>query len=82
MDIDDWMVKGKQDLPTVTPDWLPVATLDELTPQGLRRLAPSPTDVAPATSWHRLRGPDDLSRLDPRLEGWEATRALLPQRSG
>ena len=64
------------------PDWLPVATLDELTPQGLRRLAPSPTDVAPATSWHRLRGPDDLSRLDPRLEGWEATRALLPQRSG
>jgi hypothetical protein len=61
-------------------DWLPDATLDELTPQALRRYAPRATDVAPATGWHRLRSPADLARLDPRLEGWDATRALLSSR--
>jgi hypothetical protein len=59
------------------PTWLPAVELDELTPQSLRRLAPRPTDVAPAPGWHRMRGPDDLARLDPGLEGWDATRALL-----
>jgi hypothetical protein len=59
------------------PSWLPATELDQLTPQALRRLAPSPTDVAPAPAWHRMRGPDDLARLDPGLEGWDATRALL-----
>lgn len=59
------------------PDWIPAATLDAMTPQSLRKLAPAITDVAPATSWHRLRTPQDLSRLDPRLEGWDNTRALL-----
>lgn len=59
------------------PGWLPSAGLDGLTPQSLRRLAPALTDVAPAPGWHRLRSPDDLARLDPRLEGWDATRALL-----
>jgi hypothetical protein len=59
------------------PEWLPTAGLDDLTPQALRRPAPQPSDVAAATGWHRLRGPADLARLDPRLEGWEATRALL-----
>ena len=36
-----------------------------------------------APAWHRLRSPDDLARLDPGLEGWEQTRALLarPARS-
>jgi hypothetical protein len=60
------------------PGWLPALELDQLTPQSLRRLAPRPTDVAPAPAWHRLRGPDDVARLDPGLEGWDATRALLP----
>jgi hypothetical protein len=59
------------------PRWLPAVPLDDLTPQSLRRYAPEITDVAPATGWHRLRGPTDLARLDPRLEGWDATRALL-----
>jgi hypothetical protein len=59
------------------PGWLPAVRLDDLTPQSLRRYAPEITDVAPATGWHRLRGPLDLARLDPRLEGWDATRALL-----
>jgi hypothetical protein len=57
--------------------WLLSVGLDELTPQSLRRLAPTITDVAPAPGWHRLRSPADLVRLDPRLEGWDATRALL-----
>jgi hypothetical protein len=30
-----------------------------------------------APAWHRLRRPDDLAYLDPGLEGWEQTRALL-----
>jgi hypothetical protein len=57
--------------------WLPAVGLDDLTPQSLRRLAPHITDVAPAPGWHRLRSPTDLARLDPRLEGWDATRSLL-----
>jgi hypothetical protein len=59
------------------PAWLPAATLDDLSPQTLRRHAPQASDVAAATGWHRLQGPADLARLDERLEGWEATRALL-----
>lgn len=59
------------------PPWLPAAMLDDLTPLALRRLANQHTDVAPAPGWHRLRSADDLRRLDPRLEGWDATRALL-----
>jgi hypothetical protein len=59
------------------PGWLPSATLDALSPQSLRRRAPTVTDVAPAPGWHRLRTPEDLARLDLRLEGWDATRALL-----
>jgi hypothetical protein len=62
------------------PGWLPAVPLDELTPQSLRRRAPAVTEVAPASGWHRLRGPGDLARLDPRLEGWDATRALLSGR--
>lgn len=27
--------------------------------------------------WHRIRTPADVARLDPGLEGWDATRALL-----
>jgi hypothetical protein len=59
------------------PWWLPAEELDQLTPQSLRRLAPRPMDVAPAPAWHRMRGPADLARLDPGLEGWDATRAIL-----
>jgi hypothetical protein len=63
------------------PSWLPAAGLHELTPQDLRRLAPASVDVAPAPGWHRLRAPEDLARLDPGLEGWDATRALLEGRA-
>jgi hypothetical protein len=59
------------------PSWLPATTLDTPTPQSLRTLSPQVTDVAPANGWHRLGRVEDLGRLDPRLEGWDATRSLL-----
>ena len=43
--------------------------LDEIKP---RRLA-----VAIGPGWHRLRSAGDIARLDPGLEGWDATRAIL-----
>ena len=64
------------------PGWLPDGiTLD--TPDAVDRVrgaAPSRRDFAVAASWRRLRTPGDLARLDPGLEGWETTRALLAGR--
>jgi hypothetical protein len=62
-------------LPAV--DWLP-ARLDLAGDvESLRPHAPRPGRVGVAPGWHRLTGHEALSRLDPALEGWEATRALL-----
>lgn len=61
------------------PGWWPAA-LDLDTPDALDRLraaAPDPGDLAVAPAWRRLRVPLDVAGLDPALEGWEATRALL-----
>ncbi|MFF0264202.1 DUF2064 domain-containing protein [Kribbella sp. NPDC004536] len=33
--------------------------------------------VAVGPGWHRLRSNADLARLDPGLEGWDATRSIL-----
>jgi len=61
------------------PAWLPVdVDLDE--PYAVERLkaaAPRPGDVVLTPAWRRLRRREDLAALDPDLEGWEATRALL-----
>ncbi|TWD74815.1 uncharacterized protein DUF2064 [Kribbella amoyensis] len=46
-----------------------LATLDEHKP---RRHA-----VALGPGWHRLRSAADIARLDPGLEGWDATRSQL-----
>ncbi len=43
----------------------------------LRGQAPGPRMVATGPGWHRLRKPFDVGRLDPGLEGWDNTRALL-----
>ena len=59
------------------PDWLVDHDLDTATAQLLRRPAPSPGDVSSTPEWRRLRGPAELAALDPALEGWENTRALL-----
>ncbi|GAA1534817.1 hypothetical protein GCM10009678_16450 [Actinomadura kijaniata] len=65
--------------------WLATAldrvTLD--TPDALARLraaAPRPGLVPQGPGWHRLRAPEDVRLLDPGLEGWETTRALLAGR--
>ncbi|MEV4518952.1 hypothetical protein AB0J77_01875 [Micromonospora tulbaghiae] len=62
------------------PAWLPALDLDTTEPAEVRRAAPSPGDVAVTAGWHRMRGPADLAALDPAVEGWEATRALLSGR--
>ncbi|MFF5175441.1 hypothetical protein ACFY3U_22815 [Micromonospora sp. NPDC000089] len=62
------------------PGWLPPVDLEATVPADVRRAAPAPGDVAVTAGWHRLRGPADLAALDPAVEGWEATRALLTGR--
>lgn len=47
----------------------PLADLDKLKP---RRHA-----IGIGPGWHRLRSAADIARLDPGLEGWDATRSLL-----
>lgn len=59
------------------PDWLADHDLDSATPMLLRKGAPRPGDVESTPEWRRIRGPADLATLDPALEGWESTRALL-----
>jgi hypothetical protein len=59
------------------PDWLPPADLDGLSIPRLLAAAPEGRLVARTAGWHRLTDPAQLARLDPSLEGWEATRALL-----
>lgn len=62
------------------PPWLPDLDLDGGSPAALRAVAPGLADVAVTPAWRRLRGPADLATLDPAVEGWEATRALLSGR--
>jgi hypothetical protein len=59
------------------PDWLVDCDLDTGSATLLRKTAPKPGDVVSAPEWRRLRGAADLSTLDPALEGWDTTRALL-----
>ncbi len=58
------------------PDWLPPLDLSA-EPAQVRAAAPQPALVGAGTGWHRLTGPDGLTRLDPGLEGWARTRELL-----
>ncbi|WP_026212347.1 hypothetical protein [Longispora albida] len=45
---------------------------------GELSFADNPPEGAVVTAgWHRLGSPEGLGRLDPALEGWEATRLLL-----
>lgn len=59
------------------PDWLPDLDLDQGSVPALRAAADSRLQIAIAPGWRRLRGPADLSTLDPAVEGWDATRTLL-----
>ena len=64
------------------PGWLPDLDGEHDDATQARKAAPTPSEVTSTPGWHRQRGPDDLRRLDPALEGWEATRALLTAGSG
>jgi hypothetical protein len=44
--------------------------------RALGRVAPRRA-LNVGSGWHRLRRPEDVVRLDPGLEGWDATRTLL-----
>jgi hypothetical protein len=59
------------------PDWLPAFDLDGGSLAELRAAAPRGPDVGSSPPWRRLRGPADLATLDPAVEGWDTTRALL-----
>ncbi|MEU4836181.1 hypothetical protein [Streptosporangium sp. NPDC023615] len=59
------------------PAWAQTG-LDDLDPvKALRASAPGSRMVAKGPGWHRLRSPADIGLLDPGLEGWDNTRALL-----
>jgi glycosyltransferase A (GT-A) superfamily protein (DUF2064 family) len=60
--------------------WLEAAGAGLDTADALARLqqaAPRRRSLAVVSGWHRVRRPGDVARLDPGLEGWAATRALL-----
>jgi hypothetical protein len=62
------------------PPWLPDAGADLDADGALAALcaaAPRRTSVSVGPGWHRVRATDDVRHLDPGLEGWEVTRALL-----
>jgi hypothetical protein len=57
------------------PDWLRAITLDDGLDAIHERAPRNSVSVGPG--WHRLRKPEDIHKLDPRLDGWHATRTLL-----
>jgi len=61
------------------PEWLRGAatSLDDADALARLRLAAPPRSFVSGPGWHRVRSGDDVGRLDPGLEGWEATRAVL-----
>jgi hypothetical protein len=65
------------------PGWLAASGVDLDTAAAVQRLraaAPGRRDLVVTQGWRRLREPGDIASLDPGLEGWEATRALLSGR--
>lgn len=62
------------------PDWFVRARVGLDTTDAVDRLqaaAPHPRSLGVAPGWHRVRVRADLDRLDPGLDGWDATRTLL-----
>lgn len=61
------------------PSWLTGVAIGLDSPDGLDalRAAAPPGELTIGPGWHRVRAEDDLRRLDPGLEGWDATRAYL-----
>jgi len=64
-------------------DWIPedAFDLDHNPFARLSAIAPRRSRCTLTPTWHRLRTPADVARLDPGLEGWEETRTLLASRA-
>ena len=63
------------------PDWLPDDLgLDDDPYPALAARVPDRRLLVRSADWHRLRTPAATDRLDPGLEGWDETRALLSGR--
>ncbi|WBQ08603.1 DUF2064 domain-containing protein [Kribbella sp. CA-293567] len=63
-------------LPTAA--WVAAAAPAFDTPLAdLEHLKPRRHAIALGPGWHRLRSNADIARLDPGLEGWDATRSVL-----
>ncbi|MFG1704089.1 hypothetical protein ACFLIM_12920 [Nonomuraea sp. M3C6] len=62
------------------PAWADPDLDEENVVAALRAQASGPRRVATTPGWHRLRTREDVQRLDPGLEGWDNTRALLTAR--
>ncbi|TCC46557.1 hypothetical protein E0H75_26225 [Kribbella capetownensis] len=61
-----------------TADWVSAAAPTFDTPLAeLEAVKPRRHAVGFGPGWHRLRSNADIARLDPGLEGWDATRSLL-----
>lgn len=60
-------------------EWATGVTIDD--PLDRLRTAAPRRALHVGAGWHRVRTEDDARRLDPGLEGWEHTRALLADRS-
>jgi hypothetical protein len=60
-------------------DWISddAFDLDQNPYARLSAIAPRRSRCTLTPTWHRIRTPADVARLDPGLEGWEETRALL-----
>ena len=58
-------------------EWAPNLTLDEMDALGQLYAAAPRRDLHVGAGWHRVSDDDDARRLDPGLEGWEHTRAVL-----
>jgi hypothetical protein len=65
-------------------NWIPdnAFDLDQNPFARLSAIAPRRSRCTLTPTWHRLRTPADVARLDYGLEGWEETRALLASHTG
>jgi hypothetical protein len=64
-------------------DWIPddAFDLDQNPFTRLSAIAPRRSRCTLTPTWHRLRTPEDVARLDADLEGWDETRTLLANHS-
>lgn len=65
--------------PLPLADWVAALAVgfDDADAVGTLRAVAPPGGLSIGPGWHRVRAVGDTARLDPGLEGWDATRAYL-----